>query len=230
MPLESRITSAVQQRRGSVLRPLLRTTLRSPAQAWRETWRPTLRYLSPRGTPRYPAYITDEAAAEHHLADHFRRSVRLTGVDAIDARADNLTSGQMSFNLELAALVGDAAGLRSSHPFLDPRVVTAVYGLDPWFPVRGGHYRALQAAAFADRLPASVRDRRTKAEFSEVVWPQALTEKAVRRITSGPLVQRRWLDLDQFDNILNGARQGQGWAARPLSRAVELDRWLRQLS
>ena len=228
MPRESRITSAVQQRQGDVLRPLLRTTLRNPARAWRETWRPTLKHLSPRGIPRFPGYIDDEAAAEHHLADHFRRPVRLTGVAAIDERADNLTSGHMTHNLELAALVGDAAGRRSSHPFLDPRVVTAVYGLDPWFPLRGGHYRALQAAAFADRVPPSVRDRRTKAEFSEVVWPQGLTERAVGRITTGPLVQRRWLDLDQFGNILNGAREGRAWAARPLSRAVELDRWLRQ--
>ena len=229
MPYETRVASAVQQRQWDVLGPLLRQTLRSPWHAWYETWRPTLRHLSSRGRPRPPGYVTAAAAERHGLTERFTRPPRLTGIAAIDQRAVNLTTGHTPFLFEFRAIVTDLTGQRFTHPFLDPRLITALYGLNPWFPARGGHRRALEPAAYADRLPPAVRDRRTKAEFSEVFWPQVFTEDVLRRVTTGPLTTRGWLDLDGFQNILNGAREGRAWAALPLSRAVEVDRWLRQV-
>lgn len=223
----SRVASAVQLGQWRVLGGLARATFDEPRHAWSQTWRPTLKHFSPRGRRRPPQYVSARAAEDHGLRDMFRRPPRLTGVAAVDERAVNLTSGQLAFVLEARALVADFSGHRNSHPFLDPRVINALYGLDPWFPVRDGHYRALEPAAFADRLPPEIRDRRTKAEFSEVFWPQLLHDEVVDRVTSGPLVERGWLDLTGFGNIVNGAREGRAWAALPLSRAVEVDRWLR---
>ncbi|WP_325745190.1 asparagine synthase-related protein [Streptomyces sp.] len=228
MSYETRVLSAVRQGQWGVLSTLMRTSLRHPRHAWTQTWRPTLRRLTPRARPRAPRYISQQAIARHDLGAHFTWPPRLTGVPAVDERAVNLTTGHTAFILELRALVTDLTASRNTHPLLDPRVIEGLYGLDPWLPVRDGHGRALESAAFVDRLPPAVANRRSKAEFSEVFWPQTLTAEVLERVTSGPLVERGWLDLGGFQNILNGAREGRAWAALPLSRAVEVDRWLRQ--
>lgn len=96
----------------------------------------------------------------------------------------------------------DSIGRRESHPFLDPRFIEATYGLDMWWPVRDGHTRALQAAAFSDRLPPLVAQRHSKADFDF-----------------------GWLDSTGFDMLLGKAKEGKANAAIPLSRCVSLDRW-----
>jgi hypothetical protein len=133
--------------------------------------------------------------------------------------------------LETAAVVNDLTGWRESHPFFDPRLITATYGLDPWFSVRGGHNRALEVAAYADRLPREVRERRGKAEFSEVAWASSIRhESTYQRLLSGPLGERGWLDPIGFQDVLEGARNRRPRAAAPVSRALSLDRWLRQVA
>lgn len=228
--LENRLISALQQRRRDVLAPLLATAVRRPKAAWEGTVRPTLRSLLPRSRRRPPAYIPPAVAAAHGLISRCAEPApRLTGVRSIDVRAGGLTSGHVSANLEDAAVVEDLSGIRRSHPFLDPRFITGTYGLDPWFPVRDGHYRALQAAAYSDRVPASVANRQTKAEFSEVVWPVSLQPDVVDRITSGPLAERGWLDPVGFRNVLADARSGRSHAALPMARMTALDEWLRTI-
>lgn len=228
--LENRLISAVQQRRREVLSSIARATVRSPRAAWRHTLRPVVRSLLPRARRLPPAYIAPGIAARAGLTELYARPpVPLTGVRSIDVRAGGLTSGQVAANLEGAAVVDDLTGVRRSHPFLDPRVITATYGLDPEFPVRNGHYRALEAAAYADRVPASVSTRQTKAEFSETVWPLSLRSDVLDRISSGPLVERGWLDLPGLRNVLADARAGRPHAALPLARMTALDEWLRQV-
>ena len=225
---ESRLISAVQLRQGRVLRPVVRDALRAPRATWRHALRPTLRHLAPWVRPEPPRYVSRSAPRFAELAARIEvPPQRLTGVHAVDDRADNITTGYHAHILEEAAVVADLVGRRSSHPFLDPRLITATYGLDPSFPVRGGHDRALQVAAYEDRLPDVVVRRRSKAEFSEVVWARPLSEQAVGRLLSGPLVERGWLDVEQFQNVLAAAARGLAPAALPLSRAVALDRWLR---
>lgn len=229
MSYESRLVSAVQQRQLGVLAPLLLADLRDPRQGWNRTWRPLLRYLSPRGRNRPPRYISPAAARAHGITAQFaERPYRLTRNRAVDERAAAVTSGYLAHVLEEAAIIADLTGWRSSHPFLDPRVITATYGLNPWFPVRGGHDRALQIAAFGDLLPALVRERRSKAEFSETAWAQVLTDPtALRRIERGPLADQGWLDAEGFSDMLERARRREPGAAIPLSRAHALDSWLR---
>jgi asparagine synthase (glutamine-hydrolysing) len=224
----SRVVSAVQLRQWSVLGALGRSALRHRDEAWTGLLRPTLHHLAPWRGDRLPGWVRGEAAERAGLPRLFRRRApRLTGVAAVDERATNLTTGYDAAILQDRALVADLVGRRDSHPFLDPRVVEATYGLDPWWPSRGGHTRALQVAAFADRLPPSVAERRTKAEFSEVFWPQLLDDETLAGVRTGPLAAYGWLDPDGFDQVVVNAKRGMANAAIPLARCIALDRWVR---
>jgi asparagine synthase (glutamine-hydrolysing) len=225
----TRVISAAQLRRHDILRAVLMADMRSPLSGWRRTIRPLFGALSGRARRRPPSYIAATAAKTLGLADQLARGPQpVTGVLAIDERAAGITSGYLAHALETAAVVADLTGWRSSHPFLDPHFIGATWGLDPWFAVRGGHDRALELGAFAERLPPTVASRRTKAEFSEVAWaglPPAT--ELHRRLMTGPLADRGWVDREHFARMLAGANERQRWTALPVSRAVALDRWLR---
>lgn len=228
--IASRVLSAVHLRQGRILREVFAGYLRRPRKAWKEVVKPTLHRLAAWKGDRLPPWISGRAADEAELARLSReRSVRVTGIPAIDYRIHNLTSGYDAFVLETAAIVNDEAGRRQSHPYLDPRFIEATYGLDPSWPGRGGHTRALQVEAYRDRLPPAVATRRSKVEFSEIFWPQVLDGESLRAIRTGPLAERGWLDHAGFEELTREAERGVATAAIPLSRCVSVDRWLRSL-
>ena len=230
MPLEARVISAAQLRQRAVLLGLAGAARRDPRQAWRQTLRPTLRRLAPWVRPEPVRYVSASASGWPWLVEQVQTTTpAVTGVRAVDERVENMTSGYKAHILEESALVADHCGWRSSHPYLDPRFITATYGLDPWFAVRDGHVRALQVAAYADRLPELVLRRRSKAEFSEVVLSGGVSDEVVHRLASGPLAERGMLDRAGFSHVVVGARLGTASAALPLMRAMALDRWLRQV-
>jgi asparagine synthase (glutamine-hydrolysing) len=224
----SRVVSALKLRQRAVLGRLARAGARQPWQLWAGIVRPTLHHLAPWKGDRLPGWVRAEAASGAQLPRLYRRRPqRVTGVDAIDERLANMTSGYDAAILEERAVVGDLAGRRDSHPFLDPRLVAATYGLDPWWPSRDDHNRALQVAAYADRLPPAVAERRSKADFSEVFWPQLLREEVLARVRTGPLAEAGWLDPAGFESLVVNAQREMANAAIPLSRCVSLDRWMR---
>jgi asparagine synthase (glutamine-hydrolysing) len=226
--IASRVVSTVRLRQGHILKELLRANALRPRAAWPEILRPTLHYLAPWKGDRLPPWLSDQAAARADLPRLFRRRAeRVTGVAAIDERIANLTSGYDAWILEVRAVVSDEVGRRESHPFLDPRFIEATYGLDPWWPTRGGHTRALQVEAYGDRLPPAVGRRRSKADFSEVFWPQMLDDETLEQVQTGPLADLGWLDRPGFDALVAYAKEGKANAAIPLFRCVSLDRWLR---
>lgn len=225
----SRVVSAVKLRQAAVLKSLARQVITRPGRSWSDVLRPTLGYLvAPwrnRGSPRWVSRAAAARADLSRLAR--RRPARVTGIDAIDERLGTFTSGYNAAILETRAVVSDWVGRRESHPFLDPRFVQATYGLDPSWPATGGHYRALQVEAFRDRLPPAVAARRTKADFSEVFWPQVLDDAGLALIRRGPLGTLGWLDSEGFDALVADAKRGMANAAIPLFRCVSVDRWLR---
>lgn len=223
----SRIVSSFQLRQYRTLRQVAAWTVRNPRESWREALRPTLRRFFPNdGTP---PWVRKEAAEEAGITELLRKRPRaISGIAAIDERFANVTSGYHASILEEAAAVHDVTGRRASHPFLDPRMITATYGLNPWWPTYGGHTRALEVAAFADRLPPLVSGRRTKAEFSEVFWPLRPDEAEASRLRDGILATAGWLDRTGFDALLRSAHAGDPGSAIPLARCVALDRWLTQ--
>jgi hypothetical protein len=229
MGIGSRVLSAAQLRRARVLGQLLWPEGRDWRNWWHDVVRPTLGYLTPaRRGHGLPRWVSDEAVKRAHLRHRFRRRPpRVTGILAIDERLAPLTSGYNASILETRAVVSDWVGRRESHPFLDPRFVKATYGLDPWWPTKDGHYRALEVSAFGDRLPAAVAERRSKADFSEVFWPQVLSDFRHGQVRAGPLHQQGWLDLEGFDVLLADAKRGMANAAIPLFRCLSLDDWMR---
>jgi asparagine synthase (glutamine-hydrolysing) len=224
-----RVVSAVKLRQRAVLAGFARTAMRDPREGWQGILRPALHHLAPWKGHRLPGWVSVRAAEQAELRRLFRRRpVRVTGVDAIDERFANITSGYDAALLENRAVVCDEVDRRESHPYLDPRFIEATYGLDPAWPTRGGHSRALQVAAYADRLPPAVAERRTKADFSSVFWPQLLAEDLLAEVEAGPLADLGWLHAEGFENLVEDAKKGAANAAIPLSRCVNLDRWLRQ--
>jgi asparagine synthase (glutamine-hydrolysing) len=225
-----RVVSAVKLRQGRVARELAVWAARCPRKLWPELARPTLGYLvAPWRSGGHPAWVSASAAERADLGRLLRRRAQaVTGVPAIDERLAPLTSGYDASILEDRALMSDCTGRRDSHPFLDPRFIEATYGLDPWWPTRGGHDRALEVEAFRDRLPPVVVTRRSKAEFSEVFWPHLLDAGRLERVRGGPLKDLAWLESQGFDALVANARRGMANAAIPLARCVLLDQWLRR--
>ena len=224
-----RVVSALKLRQTPVLTELARWAARNRRQLWPELLRPTVGYLAlPWRGGRPPRWISRTADAQAELPQVIgRRPEPVTGIEAIDERIATLTSGYDAAILETRAIVTDWVGRRESHPFLDPRFVQATYGLDPWWPTRGGHYRALEVEAFRDRLPVAVAQRRSKADFSEVFWPQLLDDVTLARVRTGPLDDLGWLDREGFDGLVVDAKGRMANAAIPLSRCVLLDHWMR---
>lgn len=222
----ARAVSVVQMGRRDVAADLLRSNRRPPA-LWKNVIRPTLSYFSPVHRGGRPVWVTRRAARSADLrAVLQQRPQAVTGVAAVDERLAGMTTGYNAWVLEDRAIVNDMSGRRETHPFLDPRFVTGTYALDPWWPTRDGHSRALEVEAYKDRLPRIVATRRSKAEFSEVAWPM-LDDSLLDSVAKGPLRGLGWLDDSGFQGVVGAAREGRAWAALPLSRCIALDRWLR---
>jgi hypothetical protein len=220
-----RLLSAVRLRQPTEVLRVFRE--QGASGAWSNVVKPTLHRLAGRGD-RLPGWLRASSAASAGLDELFRARPRaVTGVAGIDQRIGNITSGYDAAILETRAVISDLSCRRETHPFLDPRFILATYGLDPAWPTRHGHVRALEIEAFGDRLPELVAHRNSKAEFSEVFWPQVLAEEVVSRVRTGPLVDNGWLDPDGFDRLVAGGRSGRPNMAIPLARCVAVDRWLR---
>ncbi|HUW16424.1 MAG TPA: asparagine synthase-related protein [Actinomycetes bacterium] len=221
------VVSAVQLRQWRVLGRVVRASVVSPREAWRSLHRPALRHLARWRAPHLPDWVCPHAAQRVGLASSIgERASKRSGIAAIDRRLADLADGYVAAILESQAVVSDLIGSRASHPFFDPHLIGATYGLDPTWPTRGDHDRALEVLAYRDRIPRAVAERRSKAEFSEVFWPQ-LDAETLAEVRRGPLVARGWLDVAGFDRLVGDATKGRATAAIPLARCVSLDRWLR---
>ena len=226
----SRVVSTFQLHQRTELRQLCTYVVRHPRAGLREVVLPALHHLNPWSSGPATPWVSREARDCADVVDRLRhRPPRYTGVAAIDERIANLTSGYTASILEERAVVADATGRRKTHPFLDPRFIEATYGWNPWWPTYIGHPRSLQVAAYADRLPRLVAARRTKADFSEVFWPQLLDDSVLTAIATGPLHDLGWLDPDGFARLVANAKRGTAQSAIPLSRCRSIDQWLRSL-
>lgn len=224
----SRVVSAFQLRRWSVIADIARTAGRDPRSAWRTMLGPAfyrITNLVPRDVPYWVAPHSARAAG----IGKPERPLRVTGIAAVDERLTSVTSPWDAGILESRAAVCDLSGHRDTHPFLDPDFITGTYGLDPWWPAVGGHTRALQAAAYRDRLPTMVADRRSKAEFSVAFWDQLLDAELLEDTRTGPLSEHGWLDRDGFERLVENAKSGKANSAIPLSRCIGLNRFMRSI-
>jgi asparagine synthetase B (glutamine-hydrolysing) len=231
--LASRAISSVQLRQWDAVKGLGRSSIGDPQYAWSALGRPLLAMRARRfigrssrirtfpgvsqlGRRVVPPWIRPEVAERTGLVDRLlMRPPSITGVAAIDERLSNPTSGYLACILEESAVLQDACFRRASHPFLDTRLIQAIYGLDPAWPTAKGGTRDVQIAAFSDRLPFSVAARTGKAEFSEVFFGSDLGRRfgAHDKDRLSSLIEETgWLNVEFEDQIEEGIGQGRASA------------------
>jgi hypothetical protein len=199
-------------------------TIRNPKQSWHDAIKPVLRtFKNPR--PDLP-WIADGALRRNGIAEFLIPAVQPGLSPALDKRMNSLSRGHVAAIMQEQAVLHDELDHRSSHPYLDPRVVDATYGLDPWWATEDEHSRSFQVRAFRERLPAVVANRRTKAEFSEVALIFA-SRQSLEQVCTGPLASAGWLERDGFEKLASGRGP---FAAGPIARCIALDKWLRALT
>ncbi|MDS0260023.1 asparagine synthase-related protein [Haloarcula sp. S1CR25-12] len=150
---------------------------------------------------------------------------------AIRRRA--LTTDEPAFNLELNDIAGAAHGVEPRFPYFDKRLVEFAVALPPGHTVSDGLDRTIVRRALADVLPAAVRDRTDKAEFSpNVVYglQRYDTDLVERTLADGEPAVGRYLDGDALANAVGRLRNGLTASdARTLAMATTLERWLQRI-
>lgn len=210
----------------SVIRELLATTL---PRSIRQVYRRALRRDS------IPAWIDPGFARRAALDDRLRRSpepqrfrtyvqrdLLLGALDAERAHAYDLTERMSS-----------ACGLESRHPFNDRRFVEFALGLPDEQRYQGREVKVVLRHAMHDHLPAQVRSRQTKAQFS-AVFDQAFHSLGADRLFTGLAVEGQWVKGEHvrsmFTSMQGCTRQGElppGSLFWSLWRILGIDLWYR---
>ncbi len=221
----TRIRGSVEVRDLQRLAIIGRWSVRHPREAWQGAIKPTLRTFRPR---RPSASWIDERTAQRNGLGALLKPSRpaITGVRAIDKRLQGFQSGYVAAIMQDQAVSHDELDHRSSHPYFDPRVVEATYGLDPWWATEDHHSRSFQVRAFRERMPAVVADRRTKAEFSETFLHLLPGVEQTAQLRNGPLFATGWIDLTGFDQMVLRAKEGGPHAVSTLFRCQAFNDWL----
>lgn len=132
-------------------------------------WRRTLKgWLRRDGVP---AWIDPQFARRINLAD------RLTAIPPVprfpslaqDEIYATLQSGWWPHSLEMEERAAARCGVEESHPLCDRRLIEFALALPEDQRWRGAEFKFILRQSMRDRLPASVRQRLDKAEFSPVV-------------------------------------------------------------
>jgi len=124
-----------------------------------------------------------------------------------------------------------AHGIEARVPFLDFRLVELAFSLEARDRLDRGVTKTVVRRAFADLLPAAVRDRRDKVGFGtpERSWLVGeVGELAEEAFASRELAERGFVDPGEARALLVRHRSGQTDASRTLWRALSLELWARE--
>ena len=107
------------------------------------------------------------------------------------------------------------AGIEDRHPFLDRRLVEFTAALPDEQRWQRGQVKYILRQAMAGLLPASVRLRNDKADFSGLFVDAIETLGGESFFTDLELTRRAWLDADEVVALYRRmhSRVGGGWAA-----------------
>lgn len=118
------------------------------------------------------------------------------------------------------------------YPLLSQPVVEACLGIPTYLSVQGGVTRAAAKAAFSDRIPAEIINRRTKgathAFFSDTLersWPFVKD-----RLMNGRLVSEGLLKHSAMETTLDQKEILRGESMRMLIRLLDTEAWLDKLN
>lgn len=145
-----------------------------------------------------------------------------------------LTSGEPTFNLELNDMAAAAHGVEPRYPYFDRDLVEFCVALPAAQNVADGLGRMIARNGLTTTLPAAVRGRDTKTEFSpnviHGVQSYELSRIEETLFAGSPLVSE-YLPSDAleraYDRVRTQETSGNSNDARLLLMATTLERWLR---
>lgn len=151
-----------------------------------------------------------------------------------ELRWRELTGPRTGLSLDADRRSASREGVEFRYPFLDRALVEFVLSLpcESWPFV--ANYARIQKAALACVLPAAVRDRTTKAEFSSIVAYRV--KQSAGRLRSlfwtGSWASERWVNQAEARQLLDRALKGVtlSWSEWQALRAIgNLEAWLRDV-
>ncbi|MCL7714974.1 asparagine synthase C-terminal domain-containing protein [Stenotrophomonas mori] len=114
-------------------------------------------------------------------------------------------------------------------PLLSQPVMEACLAIPSWMWISGGINRAVARAAFADALPASVAQRRSKGDFLQLC--AAIYRHNQARIGElllcGELAARGLLDVDALRAFLDPSSSARGHAFMRIFDLCSIENWIR---
>ena len=115
-------------------------------------------------------------------------------------------------------------------PFLDYRLVEALYSVGASDLIDNGVTKAVLRRAVGDLLPPPVRDRVDKLGFvtpSRRFFRGAFGEYAAQLLASPQFAAREFVDVAEAQGRLAALRAGQPVSEAPVWRALNLELWAR---
>jgi len=185
-----------------------------------------------------PAWIDKEFAKRIYLADRLRSAPLPSRFQSYAQRSlyEFVRSGEQSICYEMAERATSRLGLDARHPFNDRRVVEFALAIPQDQRQRGPITKFVLRRTMGDRLPESVRQRSTKADFSHTDAELLLTPWAgamlnfLETTTIGTL---GWIDSIEVQRMYHDLRQryrqdNQAYRAycSPLWMIVGMELWL----
>jgi asparagine synthase (glutamine-hydrolysing) len=183
------------------------------------------------GRPFPPDWIAPALVARTGLAERWPASsgTRLPTVFSRWAY-DLLNCGVVNGAVPSHDVCSAAFGVATRFPFLDVRLVEALFAVPRPWKIHRGQVRPLQRQALAPWLPPEVLEEHVKKNFqpamSRFVW-QTCRAEFDRLLGDDRAVSRKYLDWPRlrqhYDRVANGAATDLS----PLWGALNLERWLR---
>jgi asparagine synthase (glutamine-hydrolysing) len=168
-------------------------------------------------------------------ADLYRTS-ELRFPDAIRrARWRDLTSASLGMTLDLNHRGAATQGVEVRYPFLDQDLVTMILAVPAEFWPRPTANARLHRAALGHLLPEIVRDRRTKAVFTETIGRRMRkgTEHLRKLFHEGDWLSQPYVNRDEaqvlLDRGLSKAPDGDWPVWRGIWGIATLEAWLRMI-
>lgn len=193
---------------------------------------PVLRFWGKRilrGVP--PAWINRDLARAIGLRERLREPRHRLAFPS-HAQAESylaVTSPYFLLKLEVDERFTARWGTEARYPFLDSRLVEFVLSI-PWERrTRDGERKRILRAALPEGVPAAVRRRRGKGDWTRLTDRQLLA--LCRRERPAPLANRsgllgRYLDLGQAQALVRRYAGGERSLRGDVWFAITLDRWL----
>ncbi len=179
--------------------------------------------------PLVPPWVEARASRTANLRERTRALWTATGIHSVrDLMREVVICS--AWHVFVDQYVGRSLGIERRHPFWDRRLVEFMLGCPDDQKKRGGWTKFLLRRSLIDVLPNRVLTRRSKVEFSPLLWAglRQTWASLVCLLHSSICDELELLDAAILEHFLTLRRQGwSGWWGY-LESAVGLEIWLRE--